>query len=111
MWWGYVYLLGRIHTLSSGPSIVISNDFQEGTFATDSMANWACTYQTHQRFFSTGDLPSSLFGILDLDDLKFSHVRIDFVLLVLFFWFVFIFSGKFWLLFPPHVTYIILFIL
>lgn len=75
VWWGYVYLLGRIHTLSSDPSIVIRNVFQEGTFATDFMANWACTHQTHQRFFSIGEPPSSLFGILDLDDRKFSHVR------------------------------------
>ena len=107
MWWGYVYLLGRIHTLSSSPSIVISNVFQEGTFATDSMANWACTHQTHQRFFSTRDLPSSLFGILDLDDIKFSHVRIDFVLLVLSFCLFLFFLGSFGLCSPPHVTFII----
>lgn len=71
----FAYLFGQVRTLSCGLSICIRHVYREANSATDFMANWICSHQTHKQPLSYWDLSTGLTTILHLDAHMTPHVR------------------------------------
>lgn len=65
--WDCANSLSKVCALTFSPTIFVRHVLHEAIFATDFLANWACTHRVSQRFLHVHDFPMSLSSIVHLD--------------------------------------------